>query len=130
MTIASLFDRRDFRIGAGITHVCAGGETPFLRQHDEALRRYARDKSNGMPGRRAQEAEVEGARERAARLWSVAADEIGFVGSVAEGVSLVAESIDWRDGDNVCIDLNEYPSVVGPFALQRRPPVELRFARG
>jgi hypothetical protein len=59
-----LFDPAEFRIGAGIAHLCAGGETPFLRRHDAALRRYAVDKSNGEAGRHAQEAEVERARAR------------------------------------------------------------------
>ena len=36
---APIFDPADFRIGPGIVHVCAGGETPFLYRHDEALRR-------------------------------------------------------------------------------------------
>lgn len=45
-----LFDPTDFRIPPGIAHVCAGGETAFPRRHDDALRRYAEDKSNGMAG--------------------------------------------------------------------------------
>ena len=53
MTPAPLFDRRDFRIPDGIAHVCAAGETAFLRSHDAALLRYAADKSNGAPGRHA-----------------------------------------------------------------------------
>ena len=39
-----LFDPADFRIAEGITHVCAAGETPFLKRHDAALLRYAADK--------------------------------------------------------------------------------------
>jgi cysteine desulfurase/selenocysteine lyase len=123
-----LFNPADFRIPAGVTHVCAGGETAFLRCHDDALRRYAADKSNGMVGREAQEAQVERARAGVARLWNVSPAEIGFVSHVAEGVSIVAESRDWRDGDNICIDANEYPSVVGPFAM--RPGIGLRIAQG
>ncbi|HEY6432021.1 MAG TPA: aminotransferase class V-fold PLP-dependent enzyme, partial [Acetobacteraceae bacterium] len=128
--MAPLFNPADFRIPDGITHVCAGGETAFLRRHDDAFRRYAEDKSNGMPGRTAQEELVEHTRETIAAQWHVQASEIGFVSSVAEGVSLVAESIDWREGDTICVDANEYPSVVGPFALQRRPKPVLRLATG
>ena len=130
MTLAPLFDPADFRIPAGVVHVCAGGEPPFLYRHDAALLQYAQDKSTGMPGRTAMEARVEAARAGAARMWRVSPDTIGFVSSVADGVSMVAESIDWRAGDNVCIDSNEYPSVAAPFALQRRPPVALRVASG
>lgn len=121
-----LFDPRDFAIAPGITHVCAGGETACLRRHDAALSRYLHDKSTGMAARVAQEAEVDRARAGIARYWGVDIGSIGFVGNVAEGVSIVAESLDWRDGDNMVIDANEYPSVVGPF-LGR---VALRQARG
>jgi selenocysteine lyase/cysteine desulfurase len=128
MSEKPLFDPSDFRIPPGVAHVCAGGETAFLLRHDAALRQYAIDKSNGMPGRTAQEAQVERARAGVARLWGVSPTEIGFVSNVAEGVSIVAESLAWREGDNICIDANEYPSVVGPFALRRG--VGLRIARG
>ncbi|HEX3574752.1 MAG TPA: aminotransferase class V-fold PLP-dependent enzyme [Rhodopila sp.] len=125
-----LFDPADFRLPPGITHVCAGGETAALRAHDEALLRYVADKSIGFPGRAAQDAEVEAARAGMARLWGVSAADIGFVSNVAEGISIVAESLAWREGDSIAIDANEYPSVVGPIALRRAPPIALRQARG
>jgi len=125
-----LFDPAAFRIPPGVAHVCAGGETAVLRRHDEALLQYVADKSRGMPGRTAQEAQVARARAGLARLWNVQPGDIGFVSNVAEGVAIVAESLDWHDGDNICIDANEYPSVVGPFALRRHPQIALRQARG
>jgi selenocysteine lyase/cysteine desulfurase len=125
-----LFDPGDFSIGEGITHVCAGGETAALHRHDAALSRYLRDKSTGMAGRTAQENEIERARAGIARYWGVDKGSIGFVSNVAEGVSIVAESLDLRDGDNIVIDAVEYPSVVGPFLLHRQPRVALRQARG
>ena len=125
-----LFDPAEFRLPRGVAHVCAGGETAALRTHDEALSRYVVDKSRGLTGRSAQEAEVEAARTGLARLWGVSSADIGFVSNVAEGVSIVAESLDWRDGDSIAIDANEYPSVVGPIAFRRTPAVSLRQARG
>jgi cysteine desulfurase/selenocysteine lyase len=92
--------------------------------------RYVADKSRGLPGRTAQEAEIEAARAGMARLWGVPSADIGFVSNVAEGVSIVAESLDWRDGDSICIDANEYPSVVGPIAMRRNPAIALRQATG
>jgi len=130
-----LFDRGDFRIPAGVAHLCAGGETAFLWAHDAALRRYAEDKSAGMPGRTAMESAIEQARTRLAARWGVTAGDIGFVSSVADGVSMVAESLELRPGDNVVVDQVEYPSVVAPFARQRfaeaqNKGVEIRVARG
>ncbi|GGG17901.1 aminotransferase class V [Caldovatus sediminis] len=123
-----LFDPALFRIPPGVAHVCAGGETPFLRRHDAALARYAEDKSAGPPGRERQEAEVARARALAAEAWGAAAEEIGLVANVAEGMSLLVESLDWREGDNVCLDPDEYPSLVAPLAMRRHPRIELRFA--
>lgn len=123
--VAPLFDPADFRIGSGIAHLCAGGETPFLHRHDEALRRYAIDKSNGEAGRHAQEAEVDRARALTAAMWGVAIEDVGFVSSVAEGVSMLIESIDWRPGDNAVFDANEYPSVIAPLLVAGAAEVRL-----
>jgi selenocysteine lyase/cysteine desulfurase len=130
MNETPLFDPRDFAIAPGITHVCAGGETACLHRHDAALSRYLRDKSTGMAGRVSQEAEIARARAGIARYWRVDIGSIGFVSNVAEGISIVAESLDWRDGDNIVIDADEYPSVAGPFLMHRHPRVALRQARG
>lgn len=114
-----LFDPADFHLPPGIAHVCAGGETAPLKTHDEAVLRYLRDKASGFPGRTAQDTEVAKARAAVAALWNVEPGDIGFVSNVAEGVSMVAESLDWRPGDSICIDAHEYPSVVAPIALLR-----------
>jgi cysteine desulfurase / selenocysteine lyase len=129
VTMRPLFDPAEFRLPPGITHVCAGGETAFLRRHDAALARYAEDKSAGPGGRHAQDAEVDRARDLVAASWGVERGDIGFVSSVAEGVSLLVESLDWREGDNVVVDPDEYPSLVAPVALQRHRPIEIRTAR-
>ena len=125
-----LFDPADFRLPPGVAHVCAGGETAALRGHDAAVLRYLADKSSGLPGRTEQEREIEAARASMARLWGMDTGDIGFVSNVAEGVALVADSIDWRVGDSIAIDANEYPSVVGPIVMRRNPVITLRQARG
>ncbi|HEY4253410.1 MAG TPA: aminotransferase class V-fold PLP-dependent enzyme [Roseomonas sp.] len=125
MTETPLFPRDAFEIPAGAAHVCAGGEPPFLRRHAAAFAAYARDKGLGAPGRTAQEAEVERVRGLLAGRWGCTTGDIGFVSSVAEGVAMLAESIDWRPGDNVVFDPDEYPSVVSPFLFHPAP--ETRF---
>lgn len=124
-----LFDPAEFHLPPGIAHVCAGGETAPLKTHDEAVLRYLRDKASGFPGRTAQDSEVAKARAAVAALWHVDAGDIGFVSNVAEGVSMIAESLNWRPGDSICIDAHEYPSVVAPIALHRAD-VTLTQARG
>jgi selenocysteine lyase/cysteine desulfurase len=122
-----LFDPADFHIPPGLVHVCAAGETPVLHAQAMALSRHAQDKSSGPAGRARLDSEIERLRARLAAFWSVAVEEIGLVSSVAEGMSLLVESLDWREGDNVVLDRSEYASVVAPLSLRRG--VELRFAR-
>lgn len=125
MTATPLFPRAAFEIPEGAAHVCAGGEPPFLLRHAEAFAAYARDKGLGAPGRTAQEAEVLRVRRLLAGRWGCEIDDIGFVSSVAEGVSMLAESLDWQPGDNVVFEPNEYPSVVAPFLFHPVPEVRL-----
>src|SRR6185295_16396272 len=81
MSQGPLFDPRDFMIADGIAHLCAGGESACLHRHATAMSRYLRDKSRGMAGRVAQEAEIARARAGIARSWGVDAVSIGFVGN-------------------------------------------------
>lgn len=125
MTQTALFDPQSFNLPPGVVHACIGSEAPFLRSISRQW-----DKFSQIKGRRAAaefDAEYDRARSLVSRLWNVEANDIGFPSNVAEGVSIVAESIDWRVDDNVCVDINEYPSVVGPFASN--PKVALRLGR-
>jgi selenocysteine lyase/cysteine desulfurase len=125
-----LFDRAAFDLPKNVAHVCAGGETPPLLRHAASFAAYLKDKADGMPGRVAQNRAIERVRERIGTMWGVAPGDIGFVGNVAEGVSMLFESMTWRDGDNVCCDANEYPSLVVPFALAGSGTPEIRLAEG
>lgn len=124
-----LFDPSDFQIEPGTVHVCAGGETPFLRRHRDAYEAHARDKSRGYAGRLALDATVDAVRRTVATRWRVEPADIGFASSVAEGMSTLTESLPLRPGDNVIFERNEYPSVVLPaLVLARQQGFEVRFA--
>jgi len=124
----ALFNAQDFHLPADVTHVCAGGESAFLRRHDQAMARYVADKIAGSSGRDRQEAVVASTRAPIARCWGVAADEIGWVANVAEGVAIVLDSIRWRAGDEVCVMIGEFPSLVAPgmAAAQQHSRYRLR----
>ncbi|TCI00229.1 aminotransferase class V-fold PLP-dependent enzyme [Roseococcus sp. SYP-B2431] len=124
----ALFSHDDFHIAPGVAHLCAGGKTPVLRRTADAILRYLADKSDGPAGDARQEEEILGLRQRLAGSWGCGVDEIGLVSSVAEGVSMLAGSLDWREGDEVVVPDIEYPSLAAPFALL--PGVTLRVAEG
>jgi selenocysteine lyase/cysteine desulfurase len=128
--IDPVFDPRDFYIEDGIAHLASGGLSPMLREHDDAFREFNRDKGLGMLGGDRLEAHVQTARSLAASVFHAQVGDIGLVSNVAEGMSILAESISWRDGDNVCVDGQDFASVVLPFLVQRKPAIEVRVAQG
>ncbi len=52
---------------------------------------------------------------------------VTFNGSLAEGMNLLANGIDWVAGDNVLIPVEEFPSVVYPFLNLEHRGVTVRF---
>lgn len=69
---------------------------------------------------------VERLRRRAAQLIGADSDEIALVPNTTAGISLVAEGIDWRPGDNVVTLADEFPSNVYPWLNLAERGVETR----
>ncbi|MEP7117399.1 MAG: aminotransferase class V-fold PLP-dependent enzyme [Acidobacteriota bacterium] len=110
----------------GVTHLSSGGQSPVLASHLAALERYARAKGTGLVGQRRNGAMRASVASKVAALIDAEADDIGFPSSVAHGVGILADSIDWRPGDNVVLEGWEFPSLLYPFLAQQRHGVEVR----
>lgn len=128
--IEALVNKADFLTLPEVAHLCAGGETPILRSHSEAIARFFDLKSRGMPGR---EQGVMGilatARQRAGDLLGVPADDIAFLSSASEGINQLANWLDWQPGDNVVVEDIEFPSGIYPWVRLRDRGVEVRVVR-
>ena len=61
-----------------------------------------------------------------AGLVNASPDEIGFVGNTTQGISLVAEGLDWQPGDNVVTLADEFPSNAYPWLNLASRGVETR----
>ncbi len=116
----------DFLNLDGVTHLASGGQSPVLTSHLDALDRYARAKGTGLAGQRVNDAVRASAAAKVAALVGAHADDIGFPSSVAHGVSLLADAIDWKPGDNVVLEGWEFPSLLYPWLAQARHGVEVR----
>ncbi|TWT86802.1 putative cysteine desulfurase [Pseudobythopirellula maris] len=71
-------------------------------------------------------ARVEATRKTAARLVGAGADEIALLSNTTQGINLVAEGVDWREGDNVVTLADEFPSNLLPWLNQQPKGVEVR----
>jgi selenocysteine lyase/cysteine desulfurase len=65
-------------------------------------------------------------RQAAAQLIDADPDEIALVPNTTAGINLVAEGLDWRDGDNVVTLADEYPSNLYPWMNLADRGVETR----
>lgn len=108
---AGLLEKDAFVGLGGATHLCTGGESPWLRRHDAVYARFREAKSAGGPGRKKVFDDVEQCRSRIASLWDVNAERISFRYSSADAMNSVARGLSWRHGDNVVTPAVEFPSV-------------------
>jgi cysteine desulfurase / selenocysteine lyase len=69
---------------------------------------------------------VERTRAFAAAMIGAHVDEIALVPSTTAGINLVAEGLDWREGDNVVTLADEFPSNQYPWLNQAGRGVETR----
>src|SRR5579884_3336505 len=64
--------------------------------------------------------DVEALRVMAAQLMNAHRDEIAFVKNTSEGISIVAQGIDWQWGDRIVTTAVEYPANIYPWMEQVR----------
>jgi selenocysteine lyase/cysteine desulfurase len=60
-------------------------------------------------------AEIEGIRRVAARLINATSEEVALLGPTSLGLNLVANGLDWQDGDEVVCYPDDYPANVYPW---------------
>lgn len=69
---------------------------------------------------------AEATRDTAARLIGADRDEVALVPNTTAGITLVAEGLDWRPGDNVVTLADEFPSNAYPWLNLASRGVETR----
>jgi selenocysteine lyase/cysteine desulfurase len=100
---------------------------PLPRRSGAALRAWAEDQENhGVVHWPSWERRLEDIRGNVARLIGADRDEVAFVTSTTQGISLVAEGFSWREGDNVVTATEEYPSNLYPWMNLAARGVSLR----
>ena len=124
--IRPLIEPADFVGLEGVTHLCTGGEAPWLREFDAVHAEFGRLKSGGLAGRAEIYRRGEVCRGAMGRLWGVVPEHIGFMPSAAEGMNWLARGVAWRAGDNIVTDNLEFPSVAYAWRQLEARGVEVR----
>ena len=126
MKIAPLISPDEFVGLEGVTHLCTGGESPWLKAQQAVYAEFARLKSGGYDGRGEIYDVGNRCRGRLSELWGVPAERIAFMPSAAEGINWLARGLEWREGDNVVTTNLEFPSVAYAWKQLDRLGVEVR----
>ncbi len=118
--------RHEFPVAAQRVFLAHAAVCPLPRRVSEAMRDHAAratldDQEETIPA-----AQIQRAREWAARLLHALPEEIAFVGPTSLALSYVAAGLPWRKGDNILIYFDDYPSNVYPWMALAAKGVEVR----
>ena len=93
-------------------YMAHAGVCPLPAPAADAISRFASEGSRGNQETPLVDQQVKDARSRAAQLIGAAPDEIALLGPTSLGLSLVANGLDWRAGDEVVFYQDDYPANV------------------
>jgi cysteine desulfurase / selenocysteine lyase len=93
----------------------------------EAMNRFIQGHTEDFPDYSETLALIRQTRELAARLVNASPEEIALLGPTSLGLSLVANGIGWRPGDEIVCYLDDYPANVYPWINLRNKGVVVRF---
>lgn len=89
--------------------------TAITHRVAQAMRQYVAEAENSAYIGAEWYPRIESLRESVARLINAHRDEIAFVKNTGEGLSIVANGIDWISGDRIVTTNVEYPSNIYPW---------------
>lgn len=131
MTIAELHSneelrRHEFPVVEHKNFLAHAGVCPLPRRVVDAMTDYSLlaalgDQEEAFPGTRIQQV-----RQLAAQLLNAQPDEVAFVGPTSLGLSLVANGLSFRKGDNILVYHDDYPSNVYPWMALADKGVQVR----
>jgi selenocysteine lyase/cysteine desulfurase len=102
--------------------------SPLPNRVREAVNAFVKDVSSfGTENYSDWMAKVESVRASFSRLINADVSEVAFVKNTSEGISIIANGLDWKAGDNVVIPDIEFPANVYPWWNLKRLGVETRF---
>jgi cysteine desulfurase / selenocysteine lyase len=123
--------RQLFPVTQNYTYLNHAAVAPISLHVYEAMQRYTQDLlAHGLVHWREWAAAIEQVRGLAAQLIHAQPHEIAFAPNTSSGLSIIANGISWRAGDNVVTADCEFPANQQPwFRLQKSFGVEIRQAK-
>ena len=122
--------QNDFNLDSNLIYVNHAAVSPWPIRTVEAVKKFADE--NGHVGSSHYlnwlKTEQTLKADMATLINAASADEIALLKNTSEGLSIIAKGIKWRDGDNIVISNEEFPSNFIVWDALRAQGVELRIA--
>lgn len=122
--------RAEFPLTNEWTYINHATWGPYPTRTVEAIKAYADGWANPPTYSREHDNQrvVRELRERIAGMVNGKPEMVAFAASLAEGMNIMLNGIEWRSGDNVIVPVEEFPSVAFPALNLERKGVEVRWA--
>ncbi len=119
--------RREFPVMKKFIYLDHAGVAPLSLKVKTAIELFLKEAAEGGAFHYPKWAQqVVETRRACARLINAESNEIAFVKSTSHGLSLVANGLDWRPGDNLLVYEKEFPSNLYPWLNLKTRGVEVR----
>src|SRR3990170_2235247 len=119
--------RDEFPVTKDYVYLDHAGVAPVSLRVKRALESFLNEASeSGMFNYKSWMDGVQEIRKKSAILVAADPEEIAFVKNTSQGISIVAEGLDWKEGDNLLICEKDFPSNIYPWLNLKRKGVEIR----
>lgn len=119
--------RRQFPVTKNYIYLDHAGAAPASLPVKAAVEAFLAESAEGAAFNYPQWAHrIVEVRKLCAQLVNAGADEIAFIKSTSHGLSIVAEGMDWKRGDNVLFFEKDFPSNIYPWTHLKSKGVEAR----
>lgn len=122
--------RKEFPVTKEYTYLNNASVSPLPRSVAEVITEYQNDhlKHGGIKYQKWSKKLVK-TKQRIAELINASFEEIAFTQNTSEGLTWVAQGLDWKPGDNVIIPNIEFPANVYPWLQLETKGVEIRYVK-
>src|SRR3970040_2630837 len=119
--------RKEFPVTRSYIYLDHAGVAPVSLRGKRAVEKFLSEATErGMFNYKQWMDRVEEVRRSCAILTGAEPEEIAFVKNTSQGISIVAEGLDWKEGDNLLICEKDFPSNIYPWLNLKRKGVEIR----
>jgi len=119
--------RKEFPVTRSYVYLDHAGVAPVSLRGKRAVEKFLSEATeSGMFNYKQWMDRVEEVRRSCAILTGAEPEEIAFVKNTSQGISIVAEGLDWNEGDNLLVCEKDFPSNIYPWLNLKRKGVEIR----